>query len=63
MALVSHVRSRWLLVCHFSLPHWQSYGRRTLVLSRRKMNWKFDFSPETSDILAVDEDVNVAAVE
>jgi hypothetical protein len=23
------------------------------VLSRRKMNWKFDFSPVTSDILAV----------
>jgi hypothetical protein len=28
---------------------------RTLVLSRRRMNWKFDFSPETSDIVAVDE--------
>ena len=27
-------------------------GIRTLVLSRRKMNWKFDFSPETSDIFA-----------
>jgi len=26
---------------------------RTLVLSRRKMNWKFDFSPDTSDIFAV----------
>jgi hypothetical protein len=25
------------------------------VLSRRRMNWKFDFSPETSDIVAVDE--------
>jgi hypothetical protein len=24
-----------------------------LVLSRRRMNWKFDFSPETSDIFAV----------
>ena len=24
----------------------------TLVLSRRKMNWKFDFSPDTSDIFA-----------
>ncbi|KAG9967235.1 ribosomal protein S13, partial [Aureobasidium melanogenum] len=30
-------------------------GMRTLVLSRRRMNWKFDFSPETSDIVAVDE--------
>jgi len=25
----------------------------TLVLSKRKMNWKFDFSPDTSDMLAV----------
>ena len=30
-------------------------GMRTLVLRRRRMNWKFDFSPETSDIVAVDE--------
>lgn len=30
-----------------------SRGSRTLVLSRRRMNWKFDFSPETSDIFAV----------
>lgn len=26
---------------------------RTLVLSRRKMNWKFDFSPVTRDMMAV----------
>lgn len=26
---------------------------RTLVLSRRRMNWKFDFSPETRDMIAV----------
>jgi hypothetical protein len=32
---------------------------RTLVLSRRKMNWKFDFSPVTSDIFAVED---VAAI-
>lgn len=29
-------------------------GWLTLVLSRRRMNWKFVFSPETSDIVAVD---------
>jgi hypothetical protein len=29
------------------------------VLSRRKMNWKFDFSPVTSDIFAVED---VAAI-
>ena len=33
----------------FAMGAW----RRTLVLRRRKMNWKFDFSPETSDIFAV----------
>ena len=26
---------------------------RTLVLRRRKMYWKFDFSPDTSDMMAV----------
>ena len=34
--------------------HCGDRDRRTLVLSRRKMNWKFDFSPETSDIFAAD---------
>lgn len=31
----------------------RSRSGRTLVFSRRKMNWKFDFSPDTSDIFAV----------
>jgi len=32
----------------------------TLVLSRRRMNWKLDFSPEMSDMMAVGVVVSVS---
>jgi hypothetical protein len=47
------------LVRHRLGFHGRDPAVRTLVLSRRKMNWKFDFSPVTSDIFAVGD---VAAI-